>query len=42
MRDKELQQLNISVSLDETMIKLDTKVHEVVKKVYPDVNAHDM
>jgi len=42
MRDKELQQRNISVSLDDTMIKLDTKVHEVVKKVYPDVNAHDM
>ena len=42
MRDMELQQRNISVSLDDTMIKLDTKVKEVVKKVYPDVNAHDM
>jgi len=42
MRDMELQQRSISVSIDDTMIKLDTKVHEVVKKVYPDVNVQDM
>jgi len=42
MRNMELQQHNINVSLDDTMIKLDSKVKEVVKKVYPDVNAQDM
>ena len=42
MRNMELQQHNINVSLDDTMIKLDSKVKEVVKKVNPDVNAQDM
>ena len=42
MRNMELQRRNISDNLEYTMIKLDTKVKEVVKKVYPDVNLQDM